>query len=64
MRKNDKLTITRAIRAKPRFIWGGSESRFISSIAASENETIMNVRIDPESTNLVHLCYEIKSQWL
>jgi hypothetical protein len=59
MRKNDKLTITRARRAKPRFIWGGSESRFISRIAASEKETIMKVRIDPESTNLVHLCYEI-----
>jgi hypothetical protein len=58
MRKNDKLTITRAIRAKPRFIWGGSESRFINRITASENETIMKVSIDPESTNLVHLCYE------
>jgi hypothetical protein len=59
MRKNDKLTITRAVRARPRFIWGGSESRFISRMAASENETIIKVKIDPESTNFVHLCLKL-----
>jgi hypothetical protein len=51
MRKKAKHTITIANKAKGRFIWAGSESLFMIRITASEKETMIKVRIDPESFN-------------
>jgi hypothetical protein len=56
--------MTIAISASGRFIWGGRESRFIIIISASENATIIKVRIDPGSTNLFTSVIILKGPFL
>jgi len=53
-----------ASSASGRFICGGSDSRFIIIITASEKAIIIKVRIDPESIKLFTSVLNFKKTFL